>query len=131
MEAMTISPMTRSNPMTNGLNSSISHTQHTPYIQNTQETSSYLEKRQTNIENNRSRLDETNMLKKTTKEFNKLSDELKLDIKFAYNDKLDQVYLNVVDKNTGKVIRKLPTEAAMKISESMKDLIGTLFDKKG
>jgi len=60
-----------------------------------------------------------------------MSDKLNLDIKFAYNDKIDQVYLNVIDKNTGQIIRKLPSEDAMKISESMKDLIGTLFDKKG
>jgi flagellar protein FlaG len=37
----------------------------------------------------------------------------------------------VTDKLTGKVIRKLPTEEAMKIKESMKDLVGVLFDKKG
>ncbi len=70
-------------------------------------------------------------LNETTKEFNKMSDELNLDVRFAYNDKIDQFYLNVIDKSTGKIIRKLPSEEAMKISESMKDLVGTLFDKKG
>ena len=71
------------------------------------------------------------ILQKSTEKFNEMSDKLNLDIKFAYNDKIDQVYLNVIDKNTGQIIRKLPSEDAMKISESMKDLIGTLFDKKG
>jgi len=71
------------------------------------------------------------VLKESTEKFNEMSDKLNLDIKFAYNDKIDQVYLNVIDKNTGQIIRKLPSEEAMKISESMKDLIGTLFDKKG
>jgi flagellar protein FlaG len=70
-------------------------------------------------------------LKEATEKFNKMSEELNLDIKFAYNDKIDQVYLNVIDKNTGRVIRKLPSEEAMKISESMKELVGTLLDKKG
>ncbi len=70
-------------------------------------------------------------LKETTKEFNKMSEELNLDVRFAYNDKIDQFYLNVIDKSSGKIIRKLPSEEAMKISESMKDLVGALFDKKG
>ncbi len=70
-------------------------------------------------------------LKKATEEFNKMSGSLNLDVKFAYNDKIDQLYLNVIDKDTGRIIRKLPTEEAMKIAESMKDLVGTLFDKKG
>ena len=69
--------------------------------------------------------------KEIAKKFNKLSDEMDLDIKFAYNDKIDQIYINVIDKHTGKVIRKLPSEESMKIAESMKELVGALFDKKG
>ena len=64
-------------------------------------------------------------------EFNKLSDDLNLDVSFAYNAKLNVQYINVTDKTTGQVIRKLPTEEAMKIKESMADLVGVLFDKKG
>ena len=66
-----------------------------------------------------------------SEKFNRLSEEMNLDIKFAYNDKIDQFYINVIDKNSGKVIRKLPSDEAMKIAESMKELVGTLFDKKG
>ncbi len=77
-------------------------------------------------------LDETRkILHESTQKFNEMSESLNLDIKFAYNDKIEQVYLNVIEKNTGRVIRKLPSEEAMKISESMKELIGTLLDKKG
>lgn len=71
------------------------------------------------------------ILQESTEKFNEMSDTLNLDVKFAYNDKIDQVYLNVIDKNTGKIIRKLPSEEAMKISESMKELVGNLLDKKG
>ncbi len=69
--------------------------------------------------------------KVVSQELNKMSDSLNLDIKFAYNEKINTVYINVTDKNTGEVIRKLPTEEAMKIKESMQDLVGVLFDKKG
>ncbi len=66
-----------------------------------------------------------------SQEFNDISKDLNLDVKFAYNAKIDTVYINVTDKNTGEIIKKLPTEEAMKIKESMKDLVGVLFDKKG
>jgi len=71
------------------------------------------------------------ILRESTEKFNKMSEDLNLDVKFAYNDKIDQIYLNVIDKHTGRVIRKLPSEEAMKISESMKELVGTLMDQKG
>ncbi len=74
---------------------------------------------------------EQEALQKSVEKFNEMSEKLDLDVKFAYNDKIDQIYLNVIDKNTGQTIRKLPSEEAMKIAESMKDLVGALFDKKG
>ncbi len=66
-----------------------------------------------------------------SQEFNEISKDLNLDVKFAYNAKIDTVYINVTNKNTGEIIKKLPTEEAMKIKESMQDLIGVLFDKQG
>jgi flagellar protein FlaG len=87
--------------------------------------------KQTEKNNNLSLEDQKKILHESTEKFNEMSDTLNLDIKFAYNDKIDQVYLNVIEKNTGRVIRKLPSEEAMKISESMKELVGNLLDKKG
>lgn len=69
--------------------------------------------------------------KEVVSKFNETSQELNLDVKFAYNEKINEVYINITNKNTGEVIRRLPTEEAMKIKESMKDLVGVLFDKKG
>ena len=86
---------------------------------------------ETNNQSSFSSDDQKDKLIESTKKFNQMSESLNLDIKFAYNDKIDQVYLNVIDKNSGKIIRKLPSEEAMKISESMKDLVGALLDKKG
>jgi uncharacterized FlaG/YvyC family protein len=36
-----------------------------------------------------------------------------------------------MDKSSGREIQKLPTEQAMKIRETMKDVVGSLFDVKG
>ena len=68
--------------------------------------------------------------KELVNELNEISDSLDTDIKFGFDDDLDEVYVTVTDKHTGKVIRKLPSEEAMKIKKSMKELVGSLFDKK-
>ncbi len=68
--------------------------------------------------------------KKLVSELNDISDSLNTDIKFGYDDDLAEVFVTVTDKHTGKIIRKLPTEEAMKIKKSMKELVGSLFDKK-
>ena len=68
--------------------------------------------------------------KKLVKELNEISDSLNTDIKFGYDNDLSEIYVTVTDKHTGKIIRKLPSEEAMKIKKSMKELVGSLFDKK-
>ena len=66
-----------------------------------------------------------------TGSLNAKAESANLDISFGYNKKIDKVFINVVDKNSGEVIQKLPSEEAMKFAEGMHDLIGKLLDKKG
>ena len=70
-------------------------------------------------------------LQDLTQKLNKEMEPLDPDIKFSYNDKVNELVVNVVDKNTDKVIRKIPSEEALKIMEKMKELVGALFDNKG
>ena len=70
-------------------------------------------------------------LEKLTRQLNKEMSPLNANIKFSFNDKVDELVVNVVDKNTDKVIRKIPSEEALKIMEKMKELVGALFDNKG
>lgn len=67
----------------------------------------------------------------TVKELNKQMDLLDTNLTFGFNDKIDVMYVNVMEKSTGKVIRKFPTDEAMKLSEKMKEIVGIIFDKKG
>ncbi|MCR8679692.1 MULTISPECIES: flagellar protein FlaG [Campylobacter] len=55
---------------------------------------------------------------------------LSTNIRFGYNDKIDSMFINVMEKDTGTIIRKIPTEQAMKLTEHFKDIIGMIFDKK-
>jgi flagellar protein FlaG len=70
-------------------------------------------------------------LQDLTQKLNKEMAPLNPDIKFSFNDKIDSLVVNVVDKNTDKVIRKIPSDEALKIMEKMRELVGALFDKKG
>jgi len=70
-------------------------------------------------------------LQELTTQLNKEMAPLNPDIKFSFNDKIDELIVNVVDKNTDKIIRKIPSDEALKIMEKMRDLVGALFDDKG
>ncbi len=70
-------------------------------------------------------------LKNTIEHLNKHMDSLDTNVKFGFDDKVEQMFVNVMERSTGKIIRRIPTEEAMKISEKMKEIVGMIFDKKG
>ncbi len=80
-------------------------------------------------EQNKEQIKET--LTKAVKDLNKQMDILNTNITFGFNDKIDMMYVNVKEKSSGKLIRKFPTEEAMKLAEHMKEFVGIIFDKKG
>mgnify|MGYP002712223574 CR=1 FL=1 len=67
----------------------------------------------------------------TVKELNQHMDALNTNVTFGYNDKINSMFVDVMEKSTGKIIRKIPTEEAMHLSEKMKEIVGMIFDKKG
>ena len=52
-------------------------------------------------------------------------------LEFKYNDKINNFSVFVIDKQTDKIIREIPSKDALKLMEKMKELVGMLFDKKG
>ena len=70
-------------------------------------------------------------LDNTIKHLNNDMKALDTNVMFGFNDKIDEMFVNVTERSTGKVIRKIPTEEAMKLSEKMKEIVGMIFDKKG
>ena len=70
-------------------------------------------------------------LDKTVKNLNEQMKSLDTNVTFGFNDKIDTMFVNVMERSTGKIIRKIPTEEAMKLSEKMKEIVGMIFDKKG
>ncbi len=70
-------------------------------------------------------------LNNTVKKLNDQMDSLNINIKFGFNDKIDTMFVDVTEKSTGRLIRKIPSEETMKLAEKMKEIIGMIFDKKG
>ena len=69
-------------------------------------------------------------VKEATEKLNKQMEDLGTSIRFGYNDKIGAMYVNVMEMKTGEVIRKIPTEQAMKLSEYFREAVGVLFDKE-
>ena len=67
----------------------------------------------------------------TVENLNKQMEILDTNVKFGFNDKIDAMFVNVMERSTGKMIRKIPTEEAMSLAEKMKEIVGIIFDKKG
>ena len=74
---------------------------------------------------------EIKTLKETVKDLNNLMKMLDTNVTFGFNDKISLLFVSVMEKSTGKMIRKIPTEEAMDLSEKMKEIVGMIFDKKG
>jgi len=70
-------------------------------------------------------------LNETVKNLNKQMESLDTNISFGFNDKIESMYVSVMERSSGKLIRKIPTEEAMKLSEHFREIIGMIFDKRG
>lgn len=104
-----------------------------PKVENSTPTRQVEQSSDTNRVNEQVKKEETDpkALSETVNELNKQMDILNTNITFGYNDKINQMFINVIEKSTGKVIRKFPTEEAMSLSAKMKEIVGIIFDKKG
>jgi len=70
-------------------------------------------------------------LEKITQELNKALNPLNTTLKFRFNDKIKELTIEVVDVKKNEVIRKFPSEEALRLMEKMREIVGILFDKKG
>ena len=74
--------------------------------------------------------DMTERIKESVEKLNENMERLETSVRFAYNDKIDILYVNVINSKNGEVIRQIPGEQAIKIAETFKELVGNLFDQK-
>ena len=68
--------------------------------------------------------------REVTDRLNHQMQQLDTNVRFAYNEKLNLMVVQVKDAKTGEEITQLPSKEAIKISEYFKESIGILFDKE-
>ncbi len=79
------------------------------------------------------RLSNEELAKRTrevTDRLNYQMQQLDTNVRFAYNEKLNLMVVQVKDAKTGEEITQLPSKEAIRISEYFKESIGILFDKE-
>lgn len=69
-------------------------------------------------------------LNKAVEEVNDKMKSLETNVTFGFNDKIDSMYVDVTEKHTGEVIRKIPSEEFMRLTEHFREVIGIIFDKR-
>ena len=56
---------------------------------------------------------------------------LRTSLKFSVDDRNGTFKVNLIDTNKNVVIRSFPSEEAISLMSSMKEMMGVLFDEKG
>lgn len=69
-------------------------------------------------------------LEEAMEQLNENMRSLDTNIRFGFSDKIGGMYINVVRADNGDLIRKIPSEQAMRLTENFREIIGALFDKK-
>ena len=103
----------------------------TSNVQKKQEISQNRPTTSSEVKNKQDQKEIQKHLNNTVKKLNDQMDSLNINIKFGFNDKIDTMFVDVTERSTGKLIRKIPSEETMKLAEKMKEIIGMIFDKKG
>jgi len=52
-------------------------------------------------------------------------------ISFTYEEKLNQLYVQIRDQNTGEVVREIPSKDFIRNQVAMREMIGLILDKLG
>jgi flagellar protein FlaG len=66
-----------------------------------------------------------------SEELNDYMDDLQTDLGFSIHEDLDnQIVVEIKNRETGELIKQIPTEEMLQIKEKMKELTGLLFDQR-
>ncbi len=69
-------------------------------------------------------------LMRLTEELNKEMNPLNINVKFGFEDKIGEMFVSVYEKDSNKLLRKIPSDGAIALMIKMREIIGIIFDKK-
>lgn len=75
------------------------------------------------------KIQDPNAISKAVEQIQKLCDMFDRKLQFKVNEKTNRVVVKVIDTNTEKVIREIPSEEIQRLQERLKETVGLLFDK--
>jgi flagellar protein FlaG len=64
------------------------------------------------------------------KQLNKTLEAFDTRVSLSLDDKLHQTVIKVIDNESGKVVRQIPSEQLLRISERITELLGVIYDEK-
>lgn len=70
------------------------------------------------------------LVRETTDSLNEMSSLLKYGIRFAYDDKVSEMLVNVIEKDTNRVIRQIPSKEILAMRAKMAEMVGLLVDQE-
>ncbi|GLH57786.1 flagellar protein FlaG [Helicobacter ailurogastricus] len=70
-------------------------------------------------------------LQKLTKELNEKMKRIESNLTFSYNEVLHSLVVTIKDSNGDRIVREIPSQEVIKLTEKMRDILGIIFDKKG
>jgi flagellar protein FlaG len=70
------------------------------------------------------------LVRETTDSLNEMSSLLKYGIRFAYDDQVSEMLVNVIEKDTNRVIRQVPSKEILAMRAKMAEMVGLLVDQE-
>lgn len=65
------------------------------------------------------------------KELNEEMESINTDLMFDYDDSISSLVLTIKQKESGKVIRQIPTDEVMELMKKMRDIVSVILDTQG
>ena len=65
------------------------------------------------------------------KELNKEMESINTALMFDYEDSISSLVLTIKQKESGEIIRQIPTDEAMELMKKMRDIISIVLDTQG
>ena len=79
------------------------------------------------------KVDDTEKVKEIAKEtvdyFNKFVKEVQVDLRYAVDDKTNEVVIQIFEKGTDKLIRQIPPDEILRLKQRINDLLGIIYDE--
>ncbi|MCI5968623.1 FlaG family protein [Helicobacter sp.] len=69
-------------------------------------------------------------LNELAQQLNKELNPLNTNITFGFNEDIEGLYITVSERDTNRVIRKIPSDEAMELMAKMKEVVGIIFSKQ-